>query len=40
MTKRIVYFFYNFIKKFIENYEEQGGREATKRRDELNGWSK
>ena len=40
MTKKIVYFFYNFVKKFIENYEQQDRDEAMKRRDKLNGWNK
>ena len=40
MTKRIVYFFYNFVKKFIENYEQEDRDRATAQRDKLNGWSK
>ena len=37
MTKRIVYFFYNFIRKFIEKYEQQDRDEATAQRTKLNG---
>ena len=40
MTKRIVYFFYKFIRKFIEKYEQQDRVDALSRRDKLNGWSK
>ena len=40
MTKRIVYFFYNFIKKFVENYEQADRDRAIAQRDKLNGWSK
>jgi hypothetical protein len=40
MTKRIVYFFYNFFNKFIEKYEQQDRDEAIALRDKLNGWSK
>ena len=40
MTKRIVYFLYNFIKKFKEKYEEADRVDALSRRDRLNGWSK
>ena len=39
MTKRIVYFFYNFFNKFIEKYEHQDRVDALSRRDKLNGWS-
>ena len=37
MIKRIVYFFYNFVKKFIEKYEQQDRDEAITQRDKLNG---
>ena len=40
MTKRIVYFFYNFLKKFVEKYEQEDRDEAITQRDKLNGWSK
>ena len=36
MTKRIVYFFYNFIRKFVEKYEQEDRAEAITRRDKLN----
>jgi len=37
MTKRIVYFFYNFVKKFIENYEQEDRDRAIALRTKLNG---
>ncbi len=37
MTKKIVYFFYNFLKKFIENYEQQDRVDALSRRDKVIG---
>ena len=40
MTRRIVYFFYKFIRKFVEKYEQQDRNEAIALRDKLNGWSK
>ena len=40
MTKRIVYFFYNFVKKFIENYEQEDRDRANAQRTKQNGWNK
>ena len=40
MTKRIVYFFYNFIKKFVENYEQEDRDRAIAQRTKLNGKKK
>ena len=40
MTKKIVYFFYNFLKKFVEIYEQEIRNEAIAQRDKLNGWTK
>ena len=37
MTRRIVYFLYNFIKKFKEKYEQEDRDDALSRRDKLNG---
>ena len=37
MTRRIVYFFYNFFNKFVEKYEEADRVDALSRRDKLNG---
>jgi len=37
MTKKIVYFFYNFLKKFVEKYEQEIRNEAMAQRDKLNG---
>ena len=40
MTRRIVYFFFNFIRKLVEKYEQADRDDALSRRDNLNGWSK
>ena len=40
MTRRIVYFFYNFIRKLVEKYEQADRDDALSRRDNLNGWGK
>ena len=40
MTKRIVYFFYSFLKKFVEKYEQEIRNEAIAQRTKLNGWNK
>ena len=40
MNKKIVYFFYNFLKKFVEKYEQELRDEAIAQRTKLNGWSK
>ena len=40
MTKKIVYFFYNFLKKFVEKYELEIRNEAIAQRTKLNGWNK
>ena len=37
MNKKIVYFFYNFLKKFVEKYEQEIRNEAMAQRDKLNG---
>ena len=37
MIKRIVYFFYNFLKKFVEKYEQDIRDEAIAQRTKLNG---
>ena len=37
MTRRIVYFFYNFIRKLVEKYEQEDRDDALSRRDKLNG---